>query len=96
MAKPVVVADMDIDPFKLVALISGIIAILDKVYTYGKSAYQSLKKIYQKRSRPSLKRANDLIFGSYAKTISIRPLNDVDIAVYAPCPRRYYYRRFLK
>jgi hypothetical protein len=44
MAKPVVVADMDIDPFKLVALISGILAILDKVYTYGKSVYQSLKK----------------------------------------------------
>jgi hypothetical protein len=85
---------MDIDLFKLVALVSGILAILDKVYTYGKSAYQSLKKIHQKWSRPSLKQANDLILGSYAKTVSIRPFNDVDISVYASCPRRYYYQRF--
>lgn len=35
---------MDIDVVKAVALISGILAILDKFYTYGKSAYL-LKKI---------------------------------------------------
>jgi hypothetical protein len=35
---------MEIDIFKIVALISAIIAIGDKVYTYGKPALASLKK----------------------------------------------------
>ncbi|MBV9927905.1 MAG: hypothetical protein JOZ96_22990 [Acidobacteria bacterium] len=40
---------MDIDPFKAVALISGILAILDKLYTYGKSAYHFKKKVTRTR-----------------------------------------------
>ena len=37
---------MDADLFKIVALISGILAILDKLYVYSKSAYQALRKSY--------------------------------------------------
>ncbi|MBV9927906.1 MAG: hypothetical protein JOZ96_22995 [Acidobacteria bacterium] len=37
---------MDIDPVKAVALISGILAILDKLYTYGQAAY--LKKTHRR------------------------------------------------
>jgi len=35
---------MDWDIFKIVALISAIITILDKLYIYGEPAYTSLKK----------------------------------------------------
>jgi hypothetical protein len=35
---------MEWDVFKVVALISAIITILDKAYTYGEPAYTSLKK----------------------------------------------------
>lgn len=34
---------MDIDPVKAVALISGILAIVDKIIVYGRAAYE--KKI---------------------------------------------------
>ena len=35
---------MDIDPIKAIALINGILTALDKLYTYGKSAYEYIKK----------------------------------------------------
>lgn len=35
---------MDIDPIKAIALINGILTALDKLYTYGKSAYEYFKK----------------------------------------------------
>jgi len=35
---------MDWDIFKIVALISAIITILDKAYTYGEPAYTFFKK----------------------------------------------------
>lgn len=31
---------MDIDPVKAVALISGILAILDRLYAYGRAVYE--------------------------------------------------------
>ena len=31
---------MDVDVVKAVALLSGILAILDKLYVYGKAAYE--------------------------------------------------------
>jgi hypothetical protein len=37
---------MDIDPIKAITLISGILTALDKLYTYGKSAYEYFKKIF--------------------------------------------------
>ena len=36
---------MDIDPVKAVALISGILAILDKLYVYGKATYEKKSSI---------------------------------------------------
>jgi hypothetical protein len=51
---------MDIDPIKAIALISSILTALDKLYTYGKSAYEHVKKNRKNVAQLKQRRLRDL------------------------------------
>lgn len=81
---------MDIDPFKIVALISGMLAILDKLYMYGKSAYQALRK---RRLEKRYRFAYDMNQPSYL--IVERSLDlDLDVIISSIPPLESSYQHF--
>ena len=87
---------MDWEAVKLVgvvvSLVGGALTIGEKLCKWGKSAYQSFKKIY---CRARARQNDSLSLGSYSKSTRISPAYDIDVSVYAACPRQYYYRYYL-
>lgn len=87
---------MDWDDIKLIgvviSLVSGALTVGEKLCKWGKSAYQSLKKIH---SATRARQNDPLNLGSYSKLTHISPAYDIDISIYASCPRQYYYRYYM-